>query len=94
MYVKDGTEYIRKIGSRESVVAGTSYCTSGGLTKDQLIVRGNRILSKKRSEMGKARFEKGNPFVGTPEEKKEEESTVAEPAVKRRVRKRLRRRAR
>ena len=95
MYVKEGTEYIRKIGSRESVVAGTSYCTSCGLTKDQLIVRGNRILSKKRSEMGKARFEKGNPFVrGTPEEKKEEESTVAEPAVKRRVRKRLRRRAR
>ena len=59
MYVKDGTEYIRKIGSRESVVAGTSYCTSGGLTKDQLIVRGNRILSKKRSEMGKAGSKKG-----------------------------------
>lgn len=94
MFVKDGVEYSRKIGSRESVVAGTTYCTSGGLTKDQLIVRGNRILSKKRSEMGKARFEKKNPFVQ--DEKKEEESEVkvAQPAVTKRIRKRLRRRAR
>ena len=91
MYIKDEVEYIRKIGSRESVVAGTAYCTSGGLTKDQLIVRGKRILSKKRSEMGKARFEKANPFVQG-DEKKEE--ATAEPAAKRRIRKRLRRRDR
>ena len=92
MFIKDGVEYARKIGSRESVVAGSTYCTSGGLTKDQLIVRGSRILSKKRSELGKARFEKQNPFV-KPEEKKEPEVNVAEP-VKKRIRRRVRRRGR
>ena len=94
MYEKDGVEYVRKIGSRENVVAGSHYCTAGGLTKEQLIVRGAKIISKKRSEMGKARFEKRNPFQKEEDddEKSEPLKTKASVAVARpRVRRRRRR---
>ena len=92
MYEKDGVEYVRKIGSRENVVAGSHYCTAGGLTKEQLIVRGAKIISKKRSEMGKARFEKRNPFQKEEDDEKSEPlKTKASVAV---VRPRVRRRRR
>jgi hypothetical protein len=92
MYEKDGVEYVRKIGSRENVVAGSHYCTAGGLTKEQLIVRGAKIISKKRSEMGKARFEKRNPFQKEEDDEKSEpvkvkaSAAVARPRVRRRRR--------
>ena len=97
---EDGTEYARKFGSREDVIAGTVYCTSGGLTRDQLEVRGKRIISKKRSALGKARYTKSNPFVQKAEdedEKVEEKKSSIDVSVvskKTRVRKRHRHRAR
>ena len=83
MYEVDGKEYVRKTGTRQEVVDGTVYCTSGGLKQDDLEVRGRRIISKKRSALGKRRFEKRNPFV---REEPDEES----PPKKRRVRRRRR----
>lgn len=91
MYKKDGVEYVRKVGTRQEVVDGTVYCTSGGLTQDELEVRGSRIISKKRSALGKARFQQRNPFVAAPELPKQEEP---EPEVTSKKRIRKRRRAR
>jgi hypothetical protein len=64
MYEKDGTEYVRKTGTRLEVWDGVCFCTSGGLKRDQLIKKNNKIVSKRRSEMGKRRFEEKNPFSG------------------------------
>ena len=99
MYEKNGQQYVRKIGSREDVFAGHVYCTSGGLVKADLIQKGNRIISKKRSEAGKRRFQEHNPFgsKSKPESKPEEASTTktrvtSEEPLKQRIRKRQRRR--
>ena len=107
MYTIDGVEYARKFGSREDVIAGTVYCTSGGLTKDQLEIRGKRIISKKRSALGKARYKKANPFVQQQveedDEKVEDKKSIEAPAAvvsasvvskKPRIRKRRRRQGR
>ena len=96
MYTLDGVEYARKFGSREDVVAGTVYCTSGGLTKEQLEVRGKRIISKKRSALGKARYTKSNPFIQQDEndEKLEEKEVVEKTTVPYTVSKRKRARKR
>jgi hypothetical protein len=64
MYEKDGVEYVRKTGTRLEVWDAVCFCTSGGLKRDQLIKKNNKIVSKRRSEMGKRRFEEKNPFSG------------------------------
>jgi hypothetical protein len=101
MYERDGVEYVRKVGSRLEVWDGVCFCTSGGLQKDQLIKKNNKIVSKKRSEMGKRRFEEKNPFSGGGKGKKVTEAAVVEetidkrdyvialPTLKRRKRKRV-----
>ena len=63
MYEADGKEYVRKVGTRQEVVDGIVYCTSGGLKLDDLEVGGRKIVSKKRSALGRQRFEAKNPFV-------------------------------
>ena len=62
MYIADGTEYVRKVGSRQSVWDDVCYMTAGGLKKGDLEQRGSKIISKKRSALGKARFAQRNPF--------------------------------
>ena len=66
MYTKDDIEYVRKIGTRLEVYDGVAYCTAGKLTKDCLEKRGNKIISKRRSALGKQRFQKKNPFKSEP----------------------------
>lgn len=45
---------IRSVGTREQVWEGLAKKTAGGLTKDDLIMNSRgKIVSKKRSEMGK-----------------------------------------
>ena len=105
MYEKDGIQYARKYGSREDVIARTVYCTSGKLTLEDLEQRGKRIISKKRSALGKARYKKQNPFTQDAKDTSDDEkveSVVVPPidvnvvsaklSVKLRDRKRRRRR--
>ena len=66
MYTKDGVEYVRKTGTRQEVWDEVAYCTAGKLTKDCLEKRGNKIISKRRSALGKERFQKKNPFKSEP----------------------------
>ena len=78
MYIgPDGTEYIRKIGSRQEVWDRVVYCTSGKLTRDCLELKGDKIISKRRSALGKQRYSKGNVFKK--QESKEEEKKSPEP---------------
>jgi hypothetical protein len=72
----DGTEYCRKTGSRQEVWDGVVYCTSGKLTKGDLIQKNNKIVSKRRSQLGKERFAQRNPFR-QPKEKPEETKVTA-----------------
>ena len=95
---ENGKEYVRKTGSRQEVWDEVVFCTSGKLKKEDLVMKNGRIMSKKRSEMGKKRFATANPF-----QKKAEAPQVVpdEPSEKpdakprfRTVPKRRRRRAR
>ncbi len=96
MYERDGVEYVRKTGSRLEVWDAVCFCTSGGLQKDQLIKKNNKIVSKKRSEMGKRRFEEKNPFGGKKVTFVEEtiDKPDPEPALPKPKRKRRRRASR
>ena len=60
----DGNQYCRKFGSRREVVDGVAYCTTGKLTADRLEERDGKIISRKRSELGKVRYASKNPFKG------------------------------
>ena len=63
MYItEDGTEYCKKCGTRRQVLDGVVFCTSGGLRKEDLEERGSKIISKKRSRLGKERYAVNNPF--------------------------------
>ena len=87
VYTVDGIEYIRKVGSRQEVWDKVVYCTSGKLTRDCLEERNGKIISKRRSQMGKKRFSDGSVFQkksGTEEEKKEPEKKK-EPKRKRKI---------
>ena len=101
MYLKDGVEYVRKVGSRQAVWDEVCFCTAGKLTKDDLFQKGDRIVSKRRSELGKTRFKAANPFrkaAATSDDEKVEPvaekpslEPVAQPARRRARRKRRRR---
>ena len=89
MYVKDGVEYVRKVGSRQAVWDEVCFCTAGKLTKADLFQKGDRIVSKRRSELGKTRFKAANPFRRC----SSDDEKVREPAaqlVRRRVRRKRR----
>ena len=57
-------QYCRKFGNRREVLDGIAYCTTGKLTADRLEERNGKIISKKRSELGKKRYASKNPFKG------------------------------
>ena len=61
----EGKQYCRKFGNRREVLDGIAYCTTGKLTADRLEERNGKIISKKRSELGKKRYANKNPFKGT-----------------------------
>jgi hypothetical protein len=49
---------IKKIGNREDVYYGRCIKTGGGLRKEDLILKGNRIISRRKSELGKKIYQK------------------------------------
>ena len=61
----EGKQYCRKFGNRREVLDGIAYCTTGKLTTDRLEERNGKIISKKRSELGKKRYANKNPFKGS-----------------------------
>ena len=61
----EGRQYCRKFGNRREVLDGIAYCTTGKLTADRLEERNGKIISKKRSELGKKRYASKNPFKGS-----------------------------
>ena len=83
-FVYEDTQYVRKRGSRREVLDGICYCTSGGLLAEHLEDRNGKIISKKRSAMGRERYAEKNPFKV--EEKQEEVKEVkVKPKRKRKV---------
>ena len=76
----DGKEYVRKVGTRQEVWDEVVFCTSGKLKKTDLILKNNKLVSKRRSAMGQKRFaEKGNPFkVEASVEEKQDTPDVAQ----------------
>ena len=55
-YTIKGGFYKELFGSREQVMNGTAYKTSGGLKKSELLMNGRgRIVSKKKYETAKKR---------------------------------------
>ena len=77
-------QFVRKRGNRREVLDGVAYCTSGGLCAADLEERNGKIISKKRSAMGKQRYAEKNPFRPVEDEK----SPPLAPEVKKRKRKR------
>lgn len=69
---EDGAEYIRRYGTRLEVWDEVVYETAGHLKKSDLEKRGSRIVSKRRSALGKKRFAEKNPFKKQEDEKKPE----------------------
>ena len=76
-FVHEETQYVRKRGNRREVLDRVAYCTSGGLTFDCLEEKNGKIISKRRSQMGRERYATKNPFKA--EEKKEEVKAEAKP---------------
>ena len=77
---RDGTEYKTKWGTKAQVWDGTSYCTRGFLTREDLTLNTRRkVVSKKKSNVSRVRWEKhGFRKVKVEEEKKEDEKKEEE----------------
>jgi hypothetical protein len=78
----DGKEYIRKVGNRQEVWDEVVYCTSGKLLKSHLVMKNNKLVSKRRSELGKKRFAERNPFRQEEEKITKSQEVVDEVAEK------------
>ena len=63
MFIHEGITYARKYGNRREVWDRVSFMTSGKLQRINLELRNGKLISKKRSKMGKERFKRKNPFV-------------------------------
>ena len=74
---------MRKYGTRSDVWEGTCQMTRGGLTKDDLIFKNGKLVSKKKSEAAKAVYEKYG--FG---KRKDPEPVVEEPPPKKKRKKR------
>lgn len=83
-FVYEDTQYVRKRGSRREVLDGICYCTSGGLLAEHLEDRNGKIISKKRSAMGRERYAEKNPFK-VEEKQEEQEVKEVKPKRKRKV---------
>ena len=92
VFVYEGKQYCRKRGSRREVLDGIAYCTSGSLTAENMELRGDKIISKRRSEKAKERYAKQNPFQKV--EVKEPEAEAKPKTVARPTGGRIRRRRR
>ena len=77
-FVHEKKQFVRKRGNRREVLDGICYCTSGGLTADCLEERGGKIISKKRSKMGRERYATKNPFKADEKEAKDEQPSSDE----------------
>lgn len=75
---------MRKYGSRQDVFEGVCQMTRGGLTKDDLIFKNGKLVSKKKSEAAKKAYEK----YGFAKRKQPEPEPEAPPAPKKKRRKR------
>lgn len=49
---------MKKYGTRQDVYDGVCQMTRGGLTKDDLIFKNGRLVSKRKSEAAKLAYEK------------------------------------
>lgn len=58
------------IGSRAQVWHGTAHHTSGGLTKDKLMMHNGRIVSKAKHALGKKIYARNKHMMATPYGKK------------------------
>lgn len=75
---------MRKYGTRQDVWDNVCQMTRGGLTKDDLIFKNGKLVSKRKSEAAKAAYEK----FGF---NKREEQKVEEPVKKKRKRRKSKR---
>ena len=80
-FVHEKKQFVRKRGNRREVLDGICYCTSGGLTADCLEERGGKIISKKRSKMGRERYATKNPFKADEKEAKDEQPSSSDEKV-------------
>ena len=94
VFVYEGKQYCRKRGSRREVLDGIAYCTSGSLTAENLELRGDKIISKRRSEKAKERYAKQNPFQKVEVKESEPEPEAKPKTVARPTGGRIRRRRR
>ena len=86
-FVIEEQQFVRKRGNRREVLDGVAYCTSGGLCAHDLEERNGKIISKKRSAMGKKRYASKNPFQRVEDEKKPEVVPEVVPPKKRKRKK-------
>ena len=84
-FIIEEQQFVRKRGNRREVLDGIAFCTSGGLCAADLEERNGKIISKKRSAMGKKRYASKNPFQRVEDEKQTPE--VPEVPEKKRKRK-------
>ena len=82
-FVFEDKQFVRKRGSRREVLDGICFCTSGGLVADQLEDRNGKIISKRRSAMGKERYASKNPFKNVDEAEPDEKVEEVKPKKKR-----------
>ena len=80
-FVHEENQFVRKRGNRREVLDGVCYCTSGGLTADCLEEKGGKIISKKRSKMGRERYATKNPFKSDEKEGKDEQPSEEDEKV-------------
>ena len=80
-FVHEENQFVRKRGNRREVLDGVCYCTSGGLTADCLEEKGGKIISKKRSKMGRERYATKNPFKSDGKEGKDEQPSEEDEKV-------------
>ena len=85
-FVHEDTQYVRKRGSRREVLDGICYCTSGGLVAEMLEERNGKIISKKRSAVGKQRYTTKNPFKQEADAVEDEKVDKVDRAPKKRKR--------
>jgi len=76
VYTAKGQQYRKKWGSKKEVWSGDAFLTRGNLKKDDLCLNARRqVVSKRKSEASKLRYEKQGftkQQIEEEEEKKEE----------------------
>ena len=83
VYSFGGQQFKKKWGDKNSVWSGEAYQTRGHLTRDQLCLNARRVVvSKKKSDASKVRYEKqGFKKQIEPESKPEKKISMKEKMV-------------